>query len=242
MKVLLFGGTSEGRRLAVWLRDEGIDHLVCVATEYGAELLPKGINFHVGRLDLDAMKTLMGQGFDCVVDATHPYASVVTETIMTACGATGTERLRLVRDGDVVGDWLTAQSTANAAQRLESMQGNVLLTTGSKELHLFARLADRGYPRVLPSVDSLQKCLQLGFPAKQVICMQGPFTREMNEATIRQYGIDILVTKATGRAGGFWEKIEAAENCSCKVLVIGRPLHESGLPLDTIKRRLSEGR
>lgn len=241
MRALIFGGTSEGRTLAEWMRDEGMDALVSVATDYGAELLPEGVAVHAGRLDESAMRELMRSGgFDMVVDATHPYAAAVTETVKSACAETGLEYIRLLRGGDVEGGWLTAASAAEAGALLEKTEGRVLLTTGSKELSNFAGIAERAYPRVLPSIDSLEKCLSLGFPAKNIICMQGPFTREMNEATIRQYGIDILVTKLTGTAGGFFEKIEAAENCGCRVLVIARPTHEDGLTMDEVKALLCE--
>ena len=240
MRALIFGGTSEGRALAEWMRGEGMDALVSVATDYGAELLPSGIAVHAGRLDYGAMRELMRDGFDMVVDATHPYAAAVTETVKSACADTGLEYIRLLRGGDVEGGWLTAASAADAGALLEKTDGKVLLTTGSKELSNFANIAERAYPRVLPSIDSLEKCLSLGFPAKNIICMQGPFTREMNEATIRQYGIDIVVTKLTGTAGGFFEKIEAAENCGCRVLVIARPTHEDGLTMDEVKALLRE--
>ena len=48
-KVLLFGGTGEGRALAEWMVARDIPHTVCVATEYGETLLPAGAEAHVGR-------------------------------------------------------------------------------------------------------------------------------------------------------------------------------------------------
>lgn len=243
MRLLLFGGTSEGRELAVWLRDQGIDALTCVASAYGEELLPDGVPVHVGRLNEDEMISLM-DNFTHVVDATHPYAQVVTQTIARACAQKNLPLLRLVRDGDVQGDWLTAESAADAARMLLDLPGNVLLTTGSKELGAFAlpELLGRTCPRVLPSLDSLGRCLELGFPAKQVICMQGPFTRAMNVATMEQYHIETLVTKATGTAGGFWEKVEAAKSAGARLLVIGRPLREEGLSLVEIQAQLLKWR
>lgn len=237
--MLLFGGTSEGRMLAQWLSNEGIAHLVCVATEYGGELLEKGVCARVGRLSKAEMTELMREGFSCVVDATHPYARVVTETIIDAALEAGLPRLRLLRDGDVSeGAWLSACDTQEAAEMLKTLDGNILLTTGSKEVHLFSEHAKRLYPRVLPSIDSLEKCAAAAVPSKQIICMQGPFTREMNEATIKQFDIKIMVTKATGALGGFWEKIKAAEATGCSVLVIGRPLRESGFSIEEIKQKL----
>ncbi len=241
MKVLLFGGTAEGRELAVWMQRRGMDALTCVASDYGGELLPGDVKCHVGRLDQAGMEALMGRGFTHVVDATHPYAQAATQTIAAAAESRGLPRLRLVRDGDVEGDWKCADSPAAAARMLLGIPGNVLLTTGSKELDAFALpgLLERCYPRVLPSLSSLSRCLELGFPAKQVICMQGPFTKELNTALMRQYEIAALVTKATGAAGGFWEKVEAAKAAGASLLVIGRPVHETGLSLEEIKAQLA---
>lgn len=238
MRVLLFGGTAEGRELSVWLREAGMDALTCVASEYGGELLPRDVPAHVGRLDEQAMEALMAQGFTHVVDATHPYADLVTQAIAKASAARGLPRLRLVRDGDVDGDWLSADSPAQAALLLAELPGNVLLTTGSKDLDVFAGLRERCFPRVLPSLASLSRCLELGYPAKQIICMQGPFTKELNVALLRQYQIKTLVTKATGSAGGFWEKVASARETGCRLVVIGRPIHESGLSLEEVKAQL----
>lgn len=240
MRVLLFGGTTEGRELAVWLQGQGIDALTCVASQYGSNLLPENVPSHTGRLDVTEMEALMAQGFTHVVDATHPYAQSATETIGLAAARAGLPLLRLVRDGDVDGPWLHADSPTQAASMLCGTTGNVLLTTGSKELDAFALpgLLERCYPRVLPSIASLSRCLELGFPAKQVICMQGPFTKELNVALMRQYHIAVLVTKATGTAGGFWEKVEAANMAKATLLVIGRPTHETGMCLDEVKVQL----
>lgn len=176
LKVLLFGGTSEGRALALWLSENNIEHMVCVATAYGGELLPEQINSKVGRLSEEEMVDIM-QDYDCVIDATHPYAKVVTETIIKASERAEIKRLRLLRAGETTGEWIEAENTTMAAQMLEGMEGNILLTTGSKELHFYKNLASRAYPRVLPVMDSLQKCVDCGFSPKQVICMQGPFTK-----------------------------------------------------------------
>ena len=60
----------------------------------------------------------------------------------------------------------------------------------------------------------------------------------MNEALIEEFGIDVVVTKASGTAGGFWEKVEAARACGIELVVIHRPLEEDGLTVDELKREL----
>lgn len=243
MEVLLFGGTAEGRELALWLAERGWQVYLCVATDYGAQLIPQHSNIVLSarRLTEEEMETLMaGHPFACVVDATHPYAVEVTENIRSAACKTGLPYRRLVRQSDREDGCLKAESMAQAARRLEELPGNILLTTGSKELDAFAKpgLAERCYPRVLPTLDSLGRCLELGFPPKNIICMQGPFTRAMNEATIDQYAIQVLVTKDTGGYGGFREKAEAAREKDCTLLVVERPRRETGMELEGLKKLL----
>ena len=240
MKALLFGGTGEGRALAEWMLARGLDATVCVATEYGETLLPEGMQVHVGRLDAVGMAALMADDYTLVIDATHPYAVEVTENIRAASERTGLPYLRLLRqsDGEDLGH--KAENMAVAAEMLEGLPGNVLLTTGSKELDHFARpgLRERCFPRVLPMAASLERCLALGFPPRNIICMQGPFTREMNVATLHQFHIDTLVTKDTGGYGGFRAKAEAAKEAGCALLVVERPRNETGLTLEEIQRQL----
>lgn len=247
MNILLFGGTSEGRELAEWLSGEGFGLTLCVATEYGASLVPElpGLEVHTGRLDRSGMEQLLaGGGFDRVVDATHPYAVEVTEHLRAAAEAAGVPYLRLLRQSSGEDGCRKAASLAEAADLLVDLPGNVLLTTGSKELAPFAvpGLVERCYPRVLPTMDSLERCLSLGFPPAHIICMQGPFSRALNVALIRQFHIQTLVTKDSGGYGGFREKAEAAREAGCALLVVERPTRETGLTLEELKTALKEAR
>ena len=100
-KLCVFAGTSEGRRLIERLSGRGADITACVATEYGEELLGRhpDVRVRAERLGRAEMEGLFArERFDAVVDATHPYADLATENIAAACGATGTEYLRLERE------------------------------------------------------------------------------------------------------------------------------------------------
>lgn len=239
MKILLFGGTAEGRTLAEWLLAEGIPATVCVATEYGESLLPEGLDVRTGRMEQAEMERLM-PGYTLAVDATHPYAAAVTGNIRAAAERAGIRLLRLLRGSDEEPDCLTAPDMARAARMLEKRPGNVLLTTGSKELDHFAapELLARCYPRVLPMEDSLRRCLDLGFPPAHIICMQGPFSKELNAAMVRQFAIKTMVTKDTGGYGGFREKLEAARETGCDLLVVERPVRESGLSMEEVQAEI----
>lgn len=247
MKVLLFGGTFEGRDLAWWLSEQGITVTASVATKYGADLLSaqENMTVHTGRMDAGGItKWLEREQYDCVVDATHPYAVLATKHIAEAAEAAQIPCYRLIRDGNATGDWIEAKDMAHAAQLAEEIPGNILLTTGSKELDHFAApsLCSRSYPRVLPDIASLERCLKLGFPSANIICMQGPFSRELNVAVIHACDIRVLITKSTGTAGGFWEKVTAAQETGCTLIVIGRPIQEAGFTLEEMKRALTNSR
>lgn len=91
-------------------------------------------------------------------------------------------------------------------------------------------------------MDSLERCLSLGFPPAHILCMQGPFSQALNEALIGQYSIRTLVTKDTGSYGGFREKAQAAQGTGCTLLVVERPVQETGQTLEEIQRHIKEGR
>lgn len=137
MHVFLFGGTTEGRKITeaidevnrAWVVHEDapsceaggpsglpISAEVYVATAYGASLLPAGpgITVHVGRLDAAEMRALFenAPGPLLVIDATHPYAAVVSENILAACAAAGVRCIRVERESTGAEGKLTSQEGA----------------------------------------------------------------------------------------------------------------------------------
>ena len=131
-------------------------------------------------------------------------------------------------------------SPAEAADWLRGTEGNILLTTGAKELDAFAPLGgERLYPRVLPLASSLEACRRAGVPSSHILALQGPFSQELNEALIRQYRIAYLVTKDGGPAGGFGEKAAAAQAAGARLVLIHRP-QEEGLGYEGVLQRCRE--
>ena len=225
MKLVIFGGTTEGRRLSHLLAGRGAEIVVCVATEYGREIQGEapGVTVLTGRKEREEMAAVLSGTAVCV-DATHPYAASATRTIRSACADAGVPCLRLLRPAQAAEGVTEADSAAQAADFLRDRPGNVLLTTGSKELGAFAALDPaRLYPRVLPSHDSLRACEEAGIPHRNILAMQGPFSQELNEALIRQYRIAWVVTKDGGAAGGFPEKARAAAATGAGLIVLRRP-------------------
>lgn len=247
-RVLVFGGTIEGRQVSDYLSESCISHTLCVATEYGEEVLSPDayLQVHQGRLDLEQMAGLMQAGRFCVViDATHPYAVEVSKNIREACEQAKLPYLRYLRPADGMDEnssCVFVSSAQEAAEYLEKRPGRIFLTTGSKELHIFTEtITDKSrlFARVLPLPEIIASCRALGLEGKQLCAMQGPFSAEMNEAMMRQTGAKHLVTKETGSSGGFPEKLEAAARLGVQTVIIRRP-QEAGLDWETLKDRIQE--
>ena len=135
---------------------------------------------------------------------------------------------------------MVVDSAEEAANYLARTEGNILLATGAKELPTFSGLdSTRLYPRVLPTEESLVVCKAAGIPKRNIIAMQGPFSKELNLALLRQFDIRFLVTKDGGAVGGFGEKAAAAAEAGVKLLVFRRPVEE-GEDYDDILRYCKE--
>lgn len=204
-----------------------------------------------GRMDRYQMEEFIrNQGIHLVIDATHPHARLVSEEIQEACGRTGVRLERCLRaegEQNKARDWVEVDSIQEAVSFLSSVSGVIFATTGSKELEALCQIPDyqkRVYARVLPTSNVLKKCEKLGITGSHLIAMQGPFSTEMNTLFLRQTKAEWLLTKDSGRAGGFQEKVEAARENGTRVVVIRRP-EENGISLEEameVLKKADEGK
>lgn len=243
-KIIIFSGTTEGRTLSTKLSGAKIAHTVCVASEYGMIVMDDNeyADVRVGRLDSDDMKKLFAK--ECgnegiIVDATHPYATVVTQNIKAAAMECGLQYIRVIRDKSLMEGCIydnMNEAAGKLAQILAETDDNVMLTTGSKDLHIVCEKLDdmqkqRLFVRILPVIESIKICQDNGIEPRHIIAMQGPFSKEMNMALLKQYDIKHLVTKESGVAGGFEEKISAAKELGVTCHIIARA-DEQGTHVD----------
>ena len=264
MKALVFAGTTEGREAALMLARRGISVMAFTATDYGHEVLDgaadglQNLAVESGRLSEEQIRELLlGEASDTlVIDATHPYAAQVTANIRRACMDAQKRYIRIVRKSTFAGEpagvtvLADAQALCEWANREENIKKKILLTTGSKDLRIYTEIEsyrDRVWPRILPDMDSLRIATELGYKKSNIICMQGPFSTEMNIAMIKSVGADVLVTKDTGATGGFDSKLEAALSSGIEAVVIGRPSDQEarqadseGMSLEELQRHIDE--
>ena len=246
VSAVVFGGTAEGRALCEVCAEHAVQMIYCAATVDGArpvEVLPN-VDARAGRLDAAQMTALLEKNKPAlVVDATHPYAEEVSANIGLACRNARVPLLRVTRERIAEQGCVTFGGMDALLVWLEKEPGNIFVTTGSSHAEAFSGLTDyrnRVWMRVLPSVESLRVCLDLGYRAERLICMQGPFSEALNRALFQAADARILVTKNSGAAGGFPEKVRAAQGLGMLTAVLAKPEETGGVSLEEACKRVME--
>ncbi|MFF2912336.1 precorrin-6A reductase [Paenibacillus sp. NPDC057934] len=243
--IFMLCGTSDARELALMLTRNGLPLLASVVTPSAvARLREAGLNTRVGRLDQEGMTVLLREGgFRAVVDGSHPFALEAHANAQAAAAALGLPYLRYERRSLSYASHprlLVVSSYAEAAVKARELKGSVMLTTGGKTLEIFAEelLGDPEITltvRLLPCLENMEKCLSLGIEQRNIIAIQGPFSRELNEALYTQYGTTVMVTKESGAEGSVDEKVYSALEMGLYVILIARPEPSTGEVYDSFE-------
>lgn len=247
--IWVIAGTKDGREIAARLADDakaksgGRDAhiLVTVVSAYGKRLaMHDGIEIEVGRFTKeDMLSEIQTHGITVILDCSHPYAAIVSETAQGAAKEANISYVRYERPAAALPDYdkLFCAPNEEEAARIAGERGSrILLTTGSKTLATFVKspaLAGKEiWARVLPTSAVLAECEALGLSPKQILALEGPFSYDMNRAMIADYQIDVLVTKNSGTVGGSDAKFSAAVDAGISVVVIEKPKPQSaGFPI-----------
>ena len=231
--VLVIAGTTESRQVIERLLGENPKEriLASVATELGKEmLLEYGIDIHVGRLDYDGFLTLFKEN-PCgkIIDASHPFARIVSETVKKATQTAGIsyeryERRNLQYNYEGI---VHVKDVQEAISLLNELEGNIFLTTGVNTAAAYmAGVKDgikRLYIRVLDNISSLEGCAKAGYQKDHVFGKMPPFTVEDNVKLIKETNAEVLVSKDSGKTGGVDIKVEACRQTGIKMILIDRP-------------------
>lgn len=230
--ILILGGTTEAFRVAEELLGQGREFLLSTATDYGLGRFrerfgQRVLNIRFSHESLE--RFILERGISEVIDCTHPYAREITKIAKEVTSGLGIPYRSEVRDihSETGLDYervVEFESLSDAAEFiLTNGIKRPLFTTGSKDLSFVEPLKGMDlFIRVLPYEDSIKRCHEAGIKRSNIIAMQGPFSAELNTAIIRQFSIDCIVTKQSGREGGFWQKLEAAIKEGLWFLIIKR--------------------
>lgn len=246
--ILCLAGTSDARELAVQIKEAGYEILTTVVTENASiELKRQGLDVHVGRLTAEQMMDMINKHhIQAVVDASHPFAEEASKNGMEAAKQTNIPYIRYERDTQSFeGEAITfVSSYEEAAELAAEKKGVIMLTTGSKTVHIFAKKLlglpeTRMIARMLPRKDNMEKCEELGIPQKDIIAIQGPFTKEFDEALYKQYGVTLMITKESGKVGSVDEKLKAAKQLGIETILIKRPNIDYGTKFSSFKELIT---
>lgn len=229
--ILVLGGTSDSISICQMLNEhEDLNYAVSVTTEYGRDLAKKCTdNVLLRKFTIEDMVSYIKENnVTKIIDSTHPYAVVVSSNAIECSDITGVEYIRFERESLINEITYTnkyvVKNIEEACEVANKLGENIFIGTGSKNLDKYISLMPNKklIARVLPTSEVILSCEKLGLNADNIIAMKGPFSTEINEATYRQYDVDVLITKESGVAGGFLEKVDACENLDIPVVIISR--------------------
>ncbi len=238
--ILLLGGTIDSRKIAALLSQEKIDFIASTVSLYGKELASQNASQVISQaMDKEALiEFIKEEDIKIILDASHPFAQNVSINAIGAAQSQGIKYVRFERPEEKINSdtLIYVKNLEEAAQKALENGQNILLTIGSRGLMAFKEVAEKKnlFARVLPELESIRACKEAGIGPGNIIAMQGPFSDDFNKLIIKEKNIDLLVSKSSGKEGGLNEKIAAAEESGCKLIIIERPSIDYPLVFDDI--------
>ena len=229
--ILVLGGTSDSLEICDRINKyKNLPYILSVTTSYGEDLARKyAKNVITGKLAKEDMINFIEQNnINKIIDATHPYAIEVSKNAIQCATELNIDYIRYERksliDSINYENKYIVNSIEDACKIAREKGRNIFIGTGSKNLpQIVDFIPDRNLiVRVLPSSDVILSCENLGLNADNIIAMKGPFNQSINEEFYKHYDIDIVITKESGTAGGFLEKVNACEALKIPVVIIAR--------------------
>ncbi len=224
--ILIFGGTTEGRIAAevcdragrgfLYSTKSGDQRVVASHAEYISGAMSSE---EIGRLIHD-------RGVTLIIDAAHPYAEVLHQNIADAAALESLQTIRLERRSRGVEspniEWFESMESAVEHIKSENIC-DLLALTGVKSAALLAPIAasQRTTLRIMDREESNEIIERVGYPVSQLLYYD--FEGRRDEAICRELSIRAILTKESGRSGGFEEKVALAESLGLPLLVVSRP-------------------
>lgn len=228
----IIGGTKDSRNFIENILNQTTerDFIITVATDYGKKLLEDyKVEVLVKPMTCDEMKIFIKENnIKRIFDMSHPYAKDVSKNAILASQENNIEYFRFERrnlNEDLSSDVLYFENISDIINFISNISENILVTLGSNQIESFKNLNNLGnlYFRILPTKIAIEKLENCGILAKNIIAIQGPFSKDFNSAIIKNYNIKYLITKESGTTGGELEKLQSAKENNITTLILKRP-------------------
>ncbi len=251
MNVLVMAGTSDARKIIQNLATEDwLSILATATTSHGAELAQSsGANkIMEGFFDSEKLANIIqANDIGLLIDATHPFASAATQNAIKASDSAGVDYIRFERpatelpDSDFIHQVNSFEDAAVVIKEILNQtdfsrgenpsngkvlsKNKVLHLAGVNTLHYLTEVVspDLIVARVLPTIYSIKKSLELGIPNDNIVAMEGTFSPRFNGILMEEFQIKVVLTKESGGSGGTISKIQAALALEVPVVIVMRP-------------------
>ena len=225
MLVIILSETGEGGKLAQWLSGHGFEVIRLVPSQ-----LVKGLNRESNLSLPGEINILLPRSkVSVVVDVSHPLPIEISKAIENLEKEKQVKLIQYLREETQLPDHPLIYRVNNwteAARKASELGETIFLTTGSYKLEEFLAYqtvrGKRVVVRVLPEHRVIKKCQDLGIPPRDIMAMQGPFSRALNREMFRSFKAGVIVTKDSGPAGGTDVKISAALDLKIPIVIIKR--------------------
>lgn len=227
--ILLLGGTLESLKIADLLNQKRLRYLLSVVSDYGVKVAQQHSSHVIKQIltETNFQEFCQKNNITYVLDATHPFAHEISQLAINQTFKLGIPYLRFERKSLYKNEshMKFFDSIAAVCSYLQNRPGLIYLSTGSKTAGYFATVLGikNLHVRVLPTVKVLLALTEIGFTAAQIDALEGPFSQRLNEELFSRAHASWVVTKESGRQGGFLEKISACQNLKLPCLIIRRP-------------------
>ncbi|MCL2156998.1 MAG: precorrin-6A reductase [Methanobrevibacter sp.] len=237
LSIFLMGGTKDSINIIKFLKEKFNSPyiLTSTTTDHGGQLAKNvgSDEIIVEPLELEKMVSLLKEkNFDVFIDSTHPFAVNATKTAVKSCKIATIPYIRFERPSLQIEkvkreNIYHVESFEDAGKLIVNnwKDENVLHLAGVNTIEDVLKSVNRKhfYARVLPLESSIEKCRKLGLDGKQIIAMEGIFSKEFNKSLMMEYHAKIIISKESGETGGVPAKLSAANELGITVILVDRP-------------------
>lgn len=233
----VIGGTRESVILAQAIAENNFPCVVTVTTADAVKLYPvlPNLKIQAGQLsESQIFDFIQQEKIIAIIDASHPYTIAISQTVIQIAQDLQIPYLRYER-----AELLPNKNVIELEDFEMLLTGNylinqrVLLTVGYKILPKFKIWQTQAtlFARILPSLESLKVALESGFTSDRLIAIRPPINVDLEKALWQQWNISLVISKASGRAGGEDIKQIVSEILGIPLIIIARP--KVNYPLQT---------